>query len=221
MMVQLHADALLFDLDGTLISTIKVTEHIYTTHSTKHNVDARKVLGYCHGVPTLQVLRKYFPAHTHTNEYAEQLERESAELLDGIAEIQGAGELLKTIPEDKWAIFTSGMPFLAVPRMQYLAMPVPAVFVTPVDVANGKPAPDGYKLAARQLSADPAKCLVFEDAVAGIRAGVAAGAVVVGVRTHLSAEQLRAAGARCTVADMSKVSVDRRGDSLLVTIDEQ
>lgn len=49
------------------------------------------------------------------------------------------------------------------------------------DVAVGKPHPEGYLLAARRLNADPATCVVFEDSLNGVRAGLAAGARVVGI----------------------------------------
>jgi len=48
-------------------------------------------------------------------------------------------------------------------------------------VERGKPAPDIFLLAARELGADPATCLVFEDAPAGVDAARAAGMMVVGV----------------------------------------
>lgn len=48
------------------------------------------------------------------------------------------------------------------------------------DVARGKPAPDLFLLAAKQLDVEPARCLVIEDSVNGVKAGVAAGATVWG-----------------------------------------
>ena len=47
------------------------------------------------------------------------------------------------------------------------------------EVNVGKPAPDVYLLAASRLGVDPAACLVVEDSVNGVRAGRAAGMVVV------------------------------------------
>ena len=56
--------------------------------------------------------------------------------------------------------------------------PCLACTVSRDDVAEGKPAPDGYLLAARTLGLDPASCLVVEDSVTGAEAGLAAGMAV-------------------------------------------
>jgi sugar-phosphatase len=62
-------------------------------------------------------------------------------------------------------------------------LPVPQVLVTPERLSLGKPDPEGYLLAARELGAAPGDCVVFEDAPAGIQAGRAAGMHVVGITT--------------------------------------
>jgi len=63
-------------------------------------------------------------------------------------------------------------------------------------VCNGKPAPDIYLEAARQLGVDPSECLVFEDALSGVRSGKAAGCRVVAVPDPRFDEQERAAFVR-------------------------
>jgi len=69
------------------------------------------------------------------------------------------------------------------------------------EVRHGKPAPDLFELAATRLGVPPSECLVFEDAVLGVRGAVAAGCRVIGVTTVESAEALRAAGAEQTIQD--------------------
>eukprot|EP00980_Cylindrotheca_fusiformis_P000680 scaffold167_cov110-Cylindrotheca_fusiformis.AAC.8 len=59
-------------------------------------------------------------------------------------------------------------------------------------VKNGKPAPDIYLEAARRLNVDPKDCLVFEDALSGVRAGKAAGCFVVAIPDSRFSEDQRA-----------------------------
>lgn len=56
---------------------------------------------------------------------------------------------------------------------------VMAAIVSSDEVARGKPEPDVYLLAASRLGVDPARCLVVEDSINGVRAGKAAGMTVV------------------------------------------
>lgn len=72
-------------------------------------------------------------------------------------------------------------------------------------VARGKPAPDLFLLAARELSVPPADCTVFEDSLAGVTAAVAAGMRAIGYLGggHLGPDQgarLRAAGAAAVIS---------------------
>jgi HAD superfamily hydrolase (TIGR01509 family) len=69
-------------------------------------------------------------------------------------------------------------------------------------VARGKPAPDVYVFAARQLGAKPSACVVVEDTPPGVQAGVAAGMTVFGFCAHTPAEKLSAAGAHRTFDDL-------------------
>jgi HAD superfamily hydrolase (TIGR01509 family) len=64
------------------------------------------------------------------------------------------------------------------------------------DVEHGKPAPDLFLHAARSHGADPARCAVVEDAVAGVQAGRAAGMDVLAYAGLTAPELLAAEGAR-------------------------
>ena len=75
-------------------------------------------------------------------------------------------------------------------------------------VGRGKPAPDLFLHAAQRMMTPPARCLVVEDSIAGVQAGVAAGMPVLGFTggSHCSpghAERLRDAGAEQAFADMT------------------
>lgn len=219
MTIEITADAIIFDLDGTLISTHHATELAYTQFSLLHQVDPQPVLDFCHGVPTRQVLQKFFPPHLHSQQVADDLERQSAEGFDGIEVLPGSLELLESLPADRWSIFTSGKPFLAHPRMQHLGLPFPPVFVTPDDITKGKPDPEGYIKAAQLMGYEPHNCVVFEDALAGTQAGVLSGATVIGVRSLLTDHQLRSAGAQHTVEDMTQIKVQLESNKLRIFID--
>ena len=71
------------------------------------------------------------------------------------------------------------------------------------DVARPKPAPDLYLAAARSCGAAPGDCVVVEDSLLGVRAGVSAGCRVLGLARETDASVLAAAGAEATFASMA------------------
>jgi sugar-phosphatase len=80
-------------------------------------------------------------------------------------------------------------------RLQHTGLPIPRVLLTAESVQQGKPHPEVYLAAAAQLGVDPRRCVVVEDAPAGISAGRAAGMIVLAlVGTH-AVRQLRQAHA--------------------------
>jgi HAD superfamily hydrolase (TIGR01509 family) len=71
----------------------------------------------------------------------------------------------------------------------------------------GKPAPDTFVEGARRLGVEPARTVVFEDAIAGVEAGRAGGfGLVVGVDRTGVADELRAGGADVVVSDLGELS---------------
>ncbi len=73
---------------------------------------------------------------------------------------------------------------------------------------KGKPAPDAFVEAARRLQVVPARCVVFEDAVAGIQAARRGGfGLAVGVDRGDRAEALTQAGANLVVKDLAEVDI--------------
>jgi HAD superfamily hydrolase (TIGR01509 family) len=78
--------------------------------------------------------------------------------------------------------------------------------VTGEDVLLGKPDAAVYRLACNRIGIEPEHLLAVEDAVSGIRAAVAAGLHCVGVASHETPENLRAAGAVHVLRDFEAVS---------------
>jgi HAD superfamily hydrolase (TIGR01509 family) len=80
-------------------------------------------------------------------------------------------------------------------------------------VARGKPDPEIFLVAARQLRAQPARCVVFEDSPAGVAAASAAGMYTIAVCTSYTPPGL-AHGAHFTVNSLAEVSHALRGRTI-------
>lgn len=86
-------------------------------------------------------------------------------------------------------------------------------------VGQGKPAPDIFIYAAHQLGVEPKDCLVIEDSIAGVTAGVRAGATVYGFLggSHIGPnhdQKLRAAGAYALFNNMRELPEIIKGPQL-------
>lgn len=177
--------ALLFDMDGTVLDSIEATERVWTRWAARFGLDRRAVLHDIHGRRAVDLLQSLnIPDIDAVAEVAE-LTRMEMEDVVGIRPIPGAREFLKSLPDGRWAIVTSAPRTLAVRKLEAAGLESPSVLIAADDIPMGKPNPSCYQLAANQLGVNAADCVVFEDAVAGIQAGEAAGAkVIVITATH-------------------------------------
>ncbi|MFF7230182.1 HAD-IA family hydrolase [Streptomyces sioyaensis] len=73
------------------------------------------------------------------------------------------------------------------------------------DVGRGKPAPDLFLHAARQMGVAPERCAVVEDSPLGVQAAVAAGMDVYGFTAMTSAEKLTEAGGTVLFSQMAEL----------------
>jgi sugar-phosphatase len=209
-------DAFLFDMDGTLLNSIAVVERVWTGWALKHGLEPEVFLKTIHGIRAIDVIRSLALPGVDPVHEARLLLEEEMEDVSGIIEIPGAVSFVNSLPPERWAIVTSAPIALARQRMTAAGIPMPAVIVSGEDVSSGKPSPACYLLGAERLGVDPAKCLVFEDAVAGILAGEAAGAdVVVITQTHATPFQTPHAsmsdyvGCGVTVAEDGRIGLKR------------
>jgi len=198
--------AFLFDMDGTLISSTAVAERVYTRWAEAKGVDVDHLLSIVHGVRTIDVISQLGRPDLDPETEAAWIGAAEHEDLDGVLAIAGVREFLASLPPDRWALVTSADRELMRIRMEAAGLPLPKVIVTAEDVTAGKPDPQGYKLAAARLGVDPADCLVFEDAPAGIEAGEQAGAdVLVITATHHAPHGT----AHAAISDYRGVSLER------------
>lgn len=177
--------AILFDLDGVLVDSRGAVELSWQHWAELRKFDPGSVLRIAHGRRTSETIREIAPQMDVDTEVA-LLERLESEETRGLHVVAGAVELVHALKAREWAIVTSGSPKVALMRMRYCGIPTPEVFVTAHDVRQGKPAPDGYLAAARELKVAPHECLVIEDSAAGIASGKAAGAMVIAVAPDAS-----------------------------------
>lgn len=204
-MTRIECCALLFDMDGVLIDSTPAVARVWHRWASEHALNPLEVVTRAHGRPSLDTVREYLPSADHELENRE-IERREMEDLDGIVLLPGARKLLNSIPSDKWTIVTSSTRPLAEVRLRAAGLPIPKHIVTSNDVQNGKPHPEPFLKAADVLRCAADKCIVVEDAPAGVRAGKAAGSRVIAFRTTAKDEDLRRAGADWIVDNCGDIS---------------
>ena len=171
--------ALLFDMDGTLISSLASAERTWTRWAQAHGLDVAAFLPTIHGVRSVETIRRLGLPGVDPEAEAAAITRAEIEDVGDITEIPGARAFLEALPRERWAIVTSAPRALAERRLAAAGMPMPGLMVAAEDVTRGKPAPDCVHRAAERLGVAAVDCLMFEDAPAGIQAVEAAGAAVV------------------------------------------
>jgi sugar-phosphatase len=195
--------AFLFDMDGTILTSIASAERCWTRWAIAHGLDVATFLPTIHGVRSVETIRRLnLPGVDPVAEAAAITAAEMEDVAD-ISPIAGAAAFLARLPSERWTIVTSAPRALAECRLRAAGLSVPTRMIAAEDVTAGKPAPDCFMLGAQRLGVAPADCLVFEDAAAGFAAATAAGSDVLAITaTH---------GAASTVAAEYPSVVDYRG----------
>jgi HAD superfamily hydrolase (TIGR01509 family) len=187
--------AYLFDLDGVVIDTETEYTKIWTEIGNKY-------------IPHINNFAFQIKGSHIRNIYENYLSHLSDQEWDGVVSyirdlgqkmnytyIEGVKEFLQElkIKNHLTALVTSSdnnkleTLFTKLPEIQSFFN----VIVSSDDNVKGKPEPDPYLLAAKKLNIEPEKCIVFEDAIAGIESGLAANMFVIALSTTHSVEQLR------------------------------
>jgi mannitol-1-/sugar-/sorbitol-6-phosphatase len=211
-MNEIRCRGVLFDLDGVLVDSTPAVARVWAWWARQHGFDdPDEIVRQAHGKPSIATIRELLPHADHDAENRE-VERREIQDTDGVIPLPGALELLQAIPLEKWAIVTSCTRRLAEVRIAAAGLPKPKHMVTSTDITNGKPHPEPYLKGAQILGATGAECVVIEDAPAGIRAGKAAGACVIALRTTAGDAELHEAGADWIVNECAELSVDTGKD---------
>jgi sugar-phosphatase len=165
----------LFDMDGTLLTSIRSAERVWSAWALRHGLDVTTFLPTLHGKRAHDTIRQLnVPGLDPIAEAAWITAAEIEDVAD-IEAINGAADFLASLPLARWGIVTSAPRKLAEARLAAAGLPSHRLLVASEDVEHGKPAPDPFLLGARKLGAAPANCLVFEDTQAGLQSAEAAG----------------------------------------------
>jgi sugar-phosphatase len=180
MSLELPCRALLFDADGVLVDSDASVAVSWTRWARAWGLDPAAVLTVVHGRRSADTVALLIGPGEQARALAD-IDRFELEDAASVSPCPGAPELLRSLPSGPWAVVTSGTRALATARLAAAGLPVPPVLVTADDVPRGKPDPVGYLDAAGALRVPSHACAVLEDSPAGVAAGLAAGAAVVGV----------------------------------------
>ena len=181
-----HIEAVLFDLDGTLVDSMWMWGAIDVEYLGRHGLtlpkDLQKAIEGMSFSETAVYFKKRFSLPESLEEIkAEWIAMSKEKYAHEVSLKPGAREFLEYLKSHgyKTGIATSnGRELLnAVVEGQGLS-PYFQCLMTSCEAGAGKPAPDVYLKVAEELNIDPKNCLVFEDTPAGVRAGKAAGAKV-------------------------------------------
>jgi sugar-phosphatase len=180
------APYVLFDVDGTLIDAVSNQRLVWAAWAERYGLDPVEVHQVALRTRPLETFALVAPGRDPQECLAALHELEDEDVRSGVyAAFDGAAELLHALPPGSWALVTSNYEHRVRGRFARTGLPVPELIVDAAAVAEGKPSPVPYLQAAALLGADPADCLVVEDAPSGVLAGVRAGMTVWGVNSEV------------------------------------
>ncbi|MEV0568430.1 HAD-IA family hydrolase [Dactylosporangium sp. NPDC050588] len=181
--------AVLFDADGVLVDSYAAYRRIWTRWALHRGLDPTTVWSHTHGMRAVDTIAVVAPRLDPEAEY--RLVRDFvAEEGDAFPVYPDAAAVLQVLHAARWGVVTSGRAQTVRQRLRAGGLPDPPVLVDNSHVAQGKPHPEGYLRAAGLLRTPAERCLVIEDAPAGVEAARAAAMTVIGLTTTHSADQL-------------------------------
>ncbi|MEU4795561.1 HAD-IA family hydrolase [Streptomyces sp. NPDC023327] len=213
--MKIQAEALLFDNDGTLISSLESVHRCWTRWAGEYGITPEEFARVeLHGRPAAEIAADLLPPERLPEAVARIEELEVSDVAGGVHLLPGTRALLDSLPMDQWAVVTSATRVLAEARLAEVGIR-PALLIAADDITRGKPDPEPFLLAAGKLGVDPARCVVFEDAPAGLAAGRAAGMTTVALATTHDAAEL---SADFLAKDLSAVSAQATAGTVEITV---
>lgn len=207
--------AYLFDMDGTFLDSERVWARAMVRLVQSHGGVCTEeqmlhiVLGRSWRDVHLAMVALAPPLGSLGIERCAELAREQFHLLatGGDLLIPDSAEVLRRLAKIRPTAIVSGSPrddVLEGARLAGVASDI-RLCLGAEDYERGKPAPDGYLLAAQKLGVPPEQCVVFEDSEAGVASAKAAGMFCVALR-HAEVPEARVAQADWIVSSLKEYS---------------
>ena len=172
----------IFDMDGLLIDSERIWQGVWHELAAERGMTladtfAGDICG-TGGAKTREVLRRYFPAHDPEEILRECSDRVHALEEGGVPLKPGVHTILNGLRGAGYRIAVASSSPMEMIRHNLRLDGVEGYFdalTSGREVANCKPAPDVFLLAAERLGLPPEECYVFEDSLSGVEAGWRAG----------------------------------------------
>jgi phosphoglycolate phosphatase len=194
-------DLIIFDCDGVLVNSEPLANQVYVQilEEHGHQVNSEEYMREFSGASITQRLQvtsqklNWTPPSNFTSTFQERLAELSKQVLEPVP---GIHELIEsiTVPICIGSNGTRSEILLRLKLANLSEFFGDAIF-SGLEVPHPKPAPDVFLAAAQSFNIPPSRCIVIEDSIPGVTAGVRAGMKVYGYAAFTSAEMLQAAGA--------------------------
>ncbi len=215
--------AVLFDMDGVIVDTYHSVTALWRQLAREHGVHLTQedFVQRVYGRTSEHTLVSLFPHLTEQQRQAILAEIDAGESIERYQEVPGVTTVLRLLKSYgvPTALVTSGTKAKVRAVLQQIA--IDDCFTTQVtaeDIRHGKPDPECYLRAAQALQKPPHACVVFEDAISGVKAAVAAGALRIGIQSPYTAVPLLEVGAQAVVPDFMAITFEVGSPSELVVL---
>ena len=209
-------DAILFDLDGTLVDTVQSRIDAWTEALDQSGypttpdqlapmigLDGRRLAGEIAALAGR-------PIDEARSDEIDQLSGEIYERLNRPRPLPGVAEVVAAIKAAgiDWAIATSSRKDQVKTSVDALGLDDEPAIIDASHVKNAKPEPDLLLYAAKELDVEPARCWYVGDSTWDMVSAVAAGMIAIGVEagSAVGGEPLRSAGAAVVMADLAELT---------------
>lgn len=212
--------ALLFDFDGVLIESEyignkQIADYLTRIgHPTTPEQSMANFMGYA-GADFLAKIEAWIGRPVPDDFHIARAAEDERVMAEGIGEVAGAVDFVRSLPADlPRAVVSSSSTRWIRRHLDHIGLAGAfgeQLYSGREHVTRGKPAPDLYLYAAKQLGVAIADCAIIEDSIVGATGAVASGGYVIGLcaGSHCApdhADRLLAVGVHAVASDFPEVT---------------